>query len=278
MQPIALLQAILIIQSACIIFILIERADVTAKVAHEIIPFMSDISRSADATRIICGRRATRTRMNASEELHFLTPFTEITTGIQRSEALALYSLVKLIVPKNILLISYHQNIAKTLLAAVPWTTSVTAVASEPSLPATELLRTYPNFKFSSAGAHYFMPSGRYDFIYITAPTTRHAFLRIPLSPLNCIIAVHGTGLHTLYPPPANGTDAAEAILAERSPPEAITTNKGPGVPHNPSALEFAQWVAEQLKWEAFHIMSTRAWRHGLTLIQEKHRVEEEDY
>ena len=56
MQPIALLQAILIIQCACIIFILIERADVTAKVAHEIIPFISDVSRSADATRIICGR------------------------------------------------------------------------------------------------------------------------------------------------------------------------------------------------------------------------------
>ena len=74
MQPIALLQAILIIQSACIIFILIERADVTAKVAHEIIPFMSDISRSADATRIICGRKTARTRMNVSTDIKRIAP------------------------------------------------------------------------------------------------------------------------------------------------------------------------------------------------------------
>jgi hypothetical protein len=267
MQPITLLLSILIFQSTCVIYILIERADVTTKVAHEIIPYMSDLGRTMDATRVVCGHKKPRHRTNKTG-LAFLDAFPELTTGIQRSEALALHALVGLIAPKNVLLITYTPHVARALLSAVPWSSAVTAVADVPSLSSTNLLREFPNFKFSSAGAEHFPLTGKYDFILFTAIITSTAFHRIPLAPLNCVIAVHGTGLHTLYPP--NGTG--------RETQTAITTNKGPGIPHNPEACDFALSIAQQLHWEQFDVLSTRAWRHGFTLLQEKRHTEEEDY
>jgi hypothetical protein len=267
MQPITLLLSILIFQSACVIFILIERTDVTVKVATEIIPHLSDLGHTMDATRATCGHHRHRANATATG-LAFLDAFPEITAGVQRSEALALHALVGLIAPKSTLLIAYTPHLARALLSAVPPGAAVTAVADVPSLSAENLLREFPNFRFSSAGAEHFPPTGRYDFVLFAATVTPAAFRRIPLAPLNAVIAVHGTGLHTLYPPA--GT--------QRETETPITTNKGPGTPHNPAAYDFARRIAKELRWEQFDVLSTRAWRHGFTLLQERRHTEKEDY
>ena len=285
MQPISLLIGILILQSTCILFVLIDRADITAKVARELVPHMSDMSRTMDATRLMTARLCDDKRKhrihhnNISGEFDFLNAFPhhELTDQLQRSEALALFALVRMLMPRRILLINYNPATTRTFLAAASPQALVTAVSAVPELSAMNLLQTHPNFKFSSAGPEHFPLGKTYDFVFFQDPThfntNIRAFQRLTLAP-NCVVAIHNTGLHMLIPPPNNST-----LPYNPSDPTAQTTNKGAGIPHHPEAIRLAEWILDyNPTWTKFDILSIHVWRHGISLLQERRAVEEEDY
>ena len=277
--------AILLINSACVLFILIHRTDVAAKVAFEIIPHLSDISQATDATRAVCGKRKNHrihfTGKNESVLENF--PAHELVQGLQRSEALVLHAIVQLQTPGNILVLSDSLDATRVLLASTD--SRVTAVTSSLTAATTsQLLQTHTNLRISSAGPEHFAPEGKYDLVYVDGTDTAasmRAFRRLPLA-LNCLVLIHGTGTHAHTPrsmPWDNTTTARDMIQTEKLGAGAVTTNKGAGTVHNPPMFDFAELIThEDEAWTRVDLMSTRAWRHGVSVLQVRREMGEEDY
>jgi hypothetical protein len=284
------LLAILAINSACVLFILVHRTDIATTVAFEILPHLRDISHAADATRFLCGKRVHHhgTHMpNATAFDQF--PAHELVSTLQRSEAMLLFALTHLQAATNILVLGESLDAARVFLdSANPDTTKITVVITTLTAAATaHMLRAHPNLRIASAGPEHFIPEGRYDIVYFdgtekNVDRNTRTLHRLTLA-INCLVLVHGTGTHAHMSPGQQAWDATttakDAIEAERSGQNAVTTNKGAGIVHSPELFEFAERiVSNDPTWTKVDLMSARAWRHGVSVLQVKRAMEDEDY
>jgi hypothetical protein len=279
------LLGVILTNSACILFILVHRTDTAAKVAFEVIPHLQDISHAADATRAVCGKRHNqRIRMPRDAQSIFDTfPEHELVPSLQRSEALLIHAIIKLQNPANILVLSDSLDATRVILASTDSRVTA-AISSLTAATTSQLLQTHANLRISSAGPEHFTPEGKYDLVYFDGTDTAasmRAFRRLPLA-LNCLVLIHGTGTHAHTPkyiPWDNTTTAKDMIQAEQHGKGAVTTNKGPGVIHNPAMYELTEQIVHaDESWTKIDLMSSKAWRHGVSVLQVRREIEDEDY
>ena len=202
-------------------------------------------------------------------------PDHELVIGpIQRSEALMMFGLVRVLRPKVVVELGFYKGDSAAVLAAatadIPGARFVSHDIRVDWAAAAELTARYPHVEVRegdqrAVGADL---GDAIDFLFIDAShdliTNQEtwAALKGRLAP-NAVVMVHDTGLWVdPYRPPEH-THGCPG-----------TANGVPGRYHQPHEVHFVKWLDEnEPEWVKMDFWSANTFRHGFTLLQRK-RIE----
>jgi len=217
------------------------------------------------------------TNTNTNLGMDWLERFPEhenVIGPIQRSEAIMMFGLVRVLRPKTVVELGFFRGDSAAVLAAATEDIEGSRVVSHDihvDLAIAEtLMRRYPHLEVRQADQRAVGDDlgNAIDFLFVDAShdfeTNKQtwAALKGRLAQ-NAVVMVHDTGLWVdPYRPPEH-TQGCPG-----------TANGVPGRYHQPHEVHFVQWVAAtEPDWVKMDFWSANTFRHGFTLLQRR-RVE----
>ena len=208
------------------------------------------------------------------EEFEFLSryPANELVLGpVQRSEAIAIYGLIRSIRPKRVVEIGFGEgDSTEALLAATSGIPGATVTSYDIRVSwqhALLLTKKYAHLEVIQADQTSLdLGPDVVDFLFLDASHSidqNKAFWRTNESRLGpgSYVVIHDTGLW------ADGwfDDASLANFGKRGSRRGVE-----GRFHQPGEVEFVEWLTENNGWTRVDIGSRNCFRHGFTILQRK--------
>ena len=210
------------------------------------------------------------------EDLSWLARFPadeRVIGPIQRSEALALFGLLRVLRPRLVVEMGFlHGDSTAVLCAATAGCEGarVISVDRDHNAAAVDALRArYPHLEFQRAdqrAARLPDDGAPIDFLFVDCShdfdinCAMWAALEPRLAP-NAVVMVHDTGLWADGPTPAQYRGWGQAGEARGAR----------GWFHQPAEVRFVRWVTDtHADWARMDFLCTHVWRHGFTLLQRR--------
>jgi hypothetical protein len=207
---------------------------------------------------------------------------------IQRSEAVAIYGLIRTLRPRNLVELGFYRGDSCSMLcaASADYGGRVTSYDITPvNGEALELMQRYPGtLEVRQCDQRLVAETiekerGPIDFLFIDAShdfeTNRETWASLEglLAP-EALVVVHDTGLWTVRGPNYQYWGTPGQVrwdMGEGRPPMPLDAVQG--MYHQPHEVAFVNWVVETCPhWVKMDFMSVHTFRHGFTLLQRRRK------